>query len=121
MAADTLNGATTVAVLAGQGALTARAEVESLAEVLAAPVAKSLLDKAGPRRRFPLHHRRHRPSRYGASHWAMHSCDAVLILGSTMPWIDSYPEPGQAKGVQIDIAPERLGLAIPRTSVSSAT
>jgi pyruvate dehydrogenase (quinone) len=34
----------------------------------------------------------------------------LLILGSTMPWIDFYPKPGQARGVQVDINPDRIGL-----------
>jgi pyruvate dehydrogenase (quinone)/pyruvate decarboxylase len=47
------------------------------------------------------------------SAWAMHHCDTVLILGSTMPWIDSYPKPGQARGVQVDRNPDRIGLRYP--------
>ena len=43
----------------------------------------------------------------------MHECDTVLILGSTMPWVDFYPKPGQARGVQVDINPERIGLRYP--------
>jgi pyruvate dehydrogenase (quinone)/pyruvate decarboxylase len=43
----------------------------------------------------------------------MKSCDTVLILGSTMPWEEYYPTPGQARGVQIDIKPDRLGLRYP--------
>ena len=34
------------------------------------------------------------------SSWAMKSCDAVLIVGSTMPWFEYYLKPGQARGVQ---------------------
>jgi pyruvate dehydrogenase (quinone) len=45
-AADVLNAGSRVAVLVGQGALPARAEVAQLAEVLGAPVAKALLGKA---------------------------------------------------------------------------
>ncbi len=45
-AADALNGGTRIAVLAGQGALAARAEVTALADRLGAPVAKALLGKA---------------------------------------------------------------------------
>jgi pyruvate dehydrogenase (quinone) len=30
-----------------------------------------------------------------------------------MPWIEYYPTPGQARGVQIDIKPDRLGLRYP--------
>ena len=43
----------------------------------------------------------------------MKSCDTVLILGSTMPWEEYYPTPGQARGVQVDIRPDRLGLRYP--------
>jgi pyruvate dehydrogenase (quinone)/pyruvate decarboxylase len=47
------------------------------------------------------------------SSWAMQSCDTVLILGSTMPWEEYYPKPGQARGVQVDLKPDRLGLRYP--------
>jgi hypothetical protein len=43
----------------------------------------------------------------------MHSCDTLLILGSTMPWEEYYPKPGQARGVQVDLKPDRLGLHYP--------
>lgn len=43
----------------------------------------------------------------------MHNCDTVLILGSAMPRIDFYPKPGQARGVQVDIRPDRIGLRYP--------
>ena len=45
--------------------------------------------------------------------WAMKNCDTVLILGSTMPWEEYYPQPGQARGVQVDLKPDRLGLRYP--------
>src|SRR6202000_330502 len=44
--ADLLNSGKRVAILAGQGALSARSEVVQLADLLAAPVAKALLGKA---------------------------------------------------------------------------
>jgi pyruvate dehydrogenase (quinone)/pyruvate decarboxylase len=43
----------------------------------------------------------------------MEACDTVLILGSTMPWEEYYPTPGQARGVQVDLKPDRLGLRYP--------
>jgi pyruvate dehydrogenase (quinone) len=43
----------------------------------------------------------------------MKSCDTVVILGSTMPWEEYYPKPGQARGVQVDLKPDRLGLRYP--------
>ena len=45
-AAEILNGAKRVAILAGRGALEARAELEQTAQLLGAPVAKALLGKA---------------------------------------------------------------------------
>jgi pyruvate dehydrogenase (quinone)/pyruvate decarboxylase len=87
--------------------------VASIAEKLAAPVAKALLGKAvlpddSPLTTGGIGHLGTEPS-----HWAMHNCDTVLILGSTMPWIDSYPKPGQARGVQVDRNPDRIGLRYP--------
>jgi pyruvate dehydrogenase (quinone) len=112
-AADILNAGRRIAILAGQGALPARAELEHLADQLGAPVAKALLGKAvladdSPFTTGGIGHLGTQPS-----HWAMHTCDTVLILGSTMPWIDSYPEPGRARGIQVDVNPDRLGLRYP--------
>jgi pyruvate dehydrogenase (quinone)/pyruvate oxidase len=44
---------------------------------------------------------------------ALEQCDALLIVGSTMPYIEFYPSPGQAACVQIDDKPERIGLRYP--------
>lgn len=112
-AADLLNSGQSVAILAGQGALAAREELSQLADLLGAPVAKALLGRNTMADDSPF-------STGGIGHlgtapssWAMHHCDTVLILGSTMPWLDYYPKPGQARGVQVDINPERLGLRYP--------
>lgn len=112
-AADVLNSGKRVAVLAGQGALGARAEVTALADRLGAPVAKALLGKAvladdSPYTTGGIGHLGTAPSEQ-----TMHECDTLLILGSTMPWVDFYPRPGQARGVQVDLNPERIGLRYP--------
>jgi len=112
-AADVLNAGKRVAILVGQGALAARAEVEQTADLLAAPVAKALLGKGvlpddSPFTTGGIGHLGTEPSE-----WAMHACDTLLILGSTMPWLDSYPKPGQARGVQVDMKADRLGLRYP--------
>jgi pyruvate dehydrogenase (quinone) len=112
-AADLLNSGRKVAILAGQGALAARTEVENVAERLAAPVARALLGRAvlpddSPLSTGGIGHLGTEPSE-----WAMHNCDALLILGSTMPWIDSYPKPGQARAVQVDLKADRIGLRYP--------
>lgn len=112
-AAAILNDASRVAILAGRGAIGAAAELEHTARLLQAPVAKALLGKAV----LPDDH----PYTTGgigilgtlASQEAMESCDAVLIVGSTFPYIEYYPQPGQARGVQIDCDAQRIGLRFP--------
>jgi pyruvate dehydrogenase (quinone)/pyruvate decarboxylase len=96
-AADVLNSGHRVAILAGQGALHAREEVTRLADVLGAPVAKSLLGKAVMADDSPLTTGGIGDLGTAPSSWAMKNCDTVLILGSTMPWEEYYPRPGQAQ------------------------
>jgi len=112
-AAALLNSASRVMILAGRGALGARLELQRTAELLAAPVAKALLGKAA----LPDDH----PYSTGGigmlgtlpSQEAMERCDALLIVGSTFPYIEYYPRPGQARGVQIDRDGQRIGLRYP--------
>jgi len=112
-AADVLNAGSRVAVLVGQGALSARLEVTQLADMLGAPVAKALLGKAVLPDDSPFTTGGIGDLGTAPSSWIMHNCDTVLILGSTMPWEEYYPVPGQARGVQVDLKPDRLGLRYP--------
>jgi pyruvate dehydrogenase (quinone) len=112
-AAEILNGAQRVAILAGRGALGARTELEQTSRLLGAPVAKALLGKGV----LPDDH----PFTTGGiglygtfgTHRAMAGCDALLIVGSTFPYIEYYPKPGQARCVQIDRDPQRISLRHP--------
>lgn len=112
-AADVLNSGKRIAILAGQGCRGARAEVEGVARILGAPIAKAYLAKALLPDDHPLTTGGIGHLGTAPSSWAMHTCDTVLILGSTMPWIDYYPKPGQARGVQVDLIPDRIGLKYP--------
>jgi pyruvate dehydrogenase (quinone) len=112
-AAEILNSGSRVAVLAGQGALSARDEVTTLADRLAAPVAKALLGKAVLPDDSPFTTGGIGDLGTAPSTWIMKNCDTVLILGSTMPWEEYYPDPGQSRGVQVDLKPDRLGLRYP--------
>jgi pyruvate dehydrogenase (quinone) len=112
-AAAVLNAGKRVAVLVGQGALSSRQEVSQLADVLGAPVAKSLLGKAVLPDDSPFTTGGIGDLGTAPSSWAMKACDTILILGSTMPWEEYYPNPGQARGVQVDLKPDRLGLRYP--------
>jgi pyruvate dehydrogenase (quinone) len=43
----------------------------------------------------------------------MEECEALLVVGSTFPYIEYYPKPGKARGVQIDRNAQRIGLRHP--------
>jgi pyruvate dehydrogenase (quinone) len=112
-AADLLNAGGKIAIMAGAGCLGARAELRQIADTLGAPVAKAFLGKALLADDDPL-------TTGGTGHlgtqpsaWTMHNCDTVLLLGTTMPYMDYYPKPGQARGVQIDLKGEHIGLRYP--------
>jgi pyruvate dehydrogenase (quinone)/pyruvate oxidase len=112
-AATILNSGKRVAILAGRGALNARHEVATIAERLGAPVIKPLLGKAV----LPDDH----PLTTGGigllgtrpSQEALEECDTLLIVGSSFPYIEYYPEPGKAKCVQIELDPKRVSLRCP--------
>jgi pyruvate dehydrogenase (quinone) len=38
--------------------------------------------------------------------------DILLMVGTSFPYIDYLPKPGQARGIQIDIKPERIGWVV---------
>ncbi len=109
-AAEILNGGEKICILAGQGALGARAELREIAERLAAPVGKPLLGKAAlpddsPYSAGGVGLLGTRPAQE-----MLETCDTLLIVGSTFPYLEYYPEPGKARAVQIDIDPKRIGL-----------
>ena len=43
----------------------------------------------------------------------MQECDTLLMVGSSFPYSEWLPEPGQARGVQIDLDARRLGIRYP--------
>ncbi len=112
-AAEMLNGCKKVVILAGMGALGAGDELERLADTLAGPIIKPLLGKAtvpddSPYTTGGVGLLGTRPSEV-----AMEECDGLLLVGTTFPYLKWYPKPGQAKAVQIDVDPTRIGLRYP--------
>ncbi|HEY0683801.1 MAG TPA: thiamine pyrophosphate-dependent enzyme [Steroidobacter sp.] len=112
-AAELLNSASKVAILAGRGALGAREELLRTADLLGAPIIKALLGKAVVPDTHPLTTGGIGLLGTRPSQEAMEECDALLIVGSTFPYIEYYPKPGQARVVQIDSDPARIGLRAP--------
>ena len=112
-AAELLNGGRKTVILAGRGALHATDELERLAEVLGAPIVKALLGKAAvpddsPYTTGTIGLLGTRPSQE-----ALEACDTLLMVGTSFPYIEYYPKPGQARGVQIEHDPMRIGLRYP--------
>jgi pyruvate dehydrogenase (quinone) len=112
-AAAILNAGKKTAILAGRGALGARNELIAVAERLAAPVTTALLGKGAipddsPYATGGIGLLGTRPSQE-----ALEECDTLLIAGSSFPYVEYYPRPGQAKAVQIDTDPKRIGLRCP--------
>ena len=112
-AADILNAGKRVAILAGQGALHAGAELEQIAEILAAPIVKPLLGKACVPDDSPYTTGGIGLLGTEPSQTAMESCDTLLIVGTSFPYIEFYPKPGKARAVQIDLDPMRIALRYP--------
>ncbi len=112
-AAAILNDGKKVAILAGRGALGATDCLEETAEKLAAPIAKALLGKAAVPDDSPYTTGSIGLLGTKPSQDAMEECDTILIVGSSFPYIEFLPKPGQARGVQIDADPTRIGLRYP--------
>ncbi|TRV80661.1 thiamine pyrophosphate-requiring protein [Streptomyces sp. 130] len=112
-AADVLNAGEKVAVLVGQGARGARAEVERLAEHLGAGVAKALLGKDVLPDDLPYVTGSIGLLGTRPSYELMQGCDTLLVIGSSFPYTQFLPELDQARAVQIDIDPFMIGLRYP--------
>jgi pyruvate dehydrogenase (quinone)/pyruvate oxidase len=112
-AAEILNKGKRIAILAGQGAIGAAAELEYIADRLGAPIIKSLLGKCCVPDDSPYTTGGIGLLGTEPSEAALRKCDTLLIVGSSFPYIEFYPKPGDARGVQIDIDPARIGLRYP--------
>jgi pyruvate dehydrogenase (quinone) len=112
-AAAVLNSGEKIAMLIGAGALGATQEVIGVAERLGAGVAKALLGKAAMPDDHPLCAGAIGLLGTKASWEIMQACDTLLMIGSGFPYSEYLPEPGQARGVQVDINAGMLGLRYP--------
>jgi pyruvate dehydrogenase (quinone) len=112
-AAEILNAGKKVVILAGRGALSTGQQLEQAADLLGAPIVKALLGKAAVPDDSP-----YTTGSIGLlgtlpSQEAMEHCDTILIVGSAFPYIEFMPKHDQARGVQIDIDPQKIGLRFP--------
>jgi pyruvate dehydrogenase (quinone) len=112
-AAAILNAGRKVALLAGRGALGATDELIAVAAKLGAPIVKALLGKACvpddcPYTTGGIGLLGTRPSQD-----AIEECDTLFLVGTSFPYIEFLPAPDQARAVQLDIDPARIGLRYP--------
>jgi pyruvate dehydrogenase (quinone) len=112
-AAEILDSGDKVAILVGQGAAGARTEVERIAELLGAGVAKALLGKDVLSDELPYVTGSIGLLGTRPSYELMRDCDTLLTIGSSFPYTQFMPEFGKARGVQIDIDPHMVGMRYP--------
>ena len=113
LALDIIGKGKRVAILAGQGALHATEELLELAELLGAPIVKPLLGKAAvpddsPYTTGGIGLLGTRPSEE-----VLAKCDTLIMVGTSYPYIEFLPAPGDCKCVQIDSNAQRIGLRYP--------
>jgi pyruvate dehydrogenase (quinone) len=112
-AADVLNSADRVAILAGAGALGAGDELIAVADLLGAGIAKALLGKACVPDDLPFVTGAIGLLGTEPSWDMMNECDALLMIGSRFPYSEFLPPEGRARGVQIDIDGRMLSMRYP--------
>ena len=105
-AAEILNAGKKTAILAGRGALGARAELCGVAERLGAPIIKRCSARARCRTTAPT-----RTGGIGLlgtrpSQEALEDCDTLLIAGKSFPTSSSIRSPARRAAVQIELDPE---------------
>ncbi len=112
-AAKVINDGKRIAIMAGQGALDAHDELIELAELLGAPIIKPLLGKGtvpddSPYTTGGIGLLGTKPSQD-----AIENCDTLIMIGTSYPYMEYLPKPGDARCVQIDDNAQRIGLRYP--------
>lgn len=112
-AAAVINAGKRIAIMAGQGALQAGDELVRLAELLGAPIVKPLLGKGcvpddSPYTTGGIGLLGTEPSQNALEH-----CDTLIMIGTSYPYMEYLPKPGDARCVQIDSNAQRIGLRYP--------
>jgi pyruvate dehydrogenase (quinone) len=110
-AAELLNAAERVTILAGAGCEGAHDEVVDLAGALKAPVVHALRGKEFVEYDNPYDVGMTGLLGFASGYRAMEHCDALLMLGTDFPYRPFYPE--KARVVQVDIRGEHIGRRVP--------
>jgi pyruvate dehydrogenase (quinone) len=106
-AADALNGAGRVTILAGAGCAGAHEEVIAIAAALQAPVVHALRGKEFVEYDNPYDVGMTGLLGFSSGYRAMEGCDALLMLGTDFPYRQFYPK--DATVLQVDTRGEQIG------------
>jgi len=106
-AAELLNAAERVTILAGAGCQGAHDQVVALAGALKAPVVHTLRGKEFVEYDNPYDVGMTGLLGFTSGYRAMEHCDALLMLGTDFPYRQFYPEHAQV--VQVDVRGEHIG------------
>lgn len=112
-AAEILNSGRRIVMLVGQGCIGAEDQVVAVAEKLGVPIVKALLGKAVVPDDSPYCIGGLGLLGTEPAVDAMTEADTLLMAGTSFPYIEYLPKPGQARGIQIDIRPDKIGLRFP--------
>ena len=110
-AAQSLNAAERVTILAGAGCRGAHDELVELARALKAPVVHTLRGKEFVEYDNPYDVGMTGLLGFTSGYRAMEHCDALLMLGTDFPYRSFYPE--HARVIQVDVRGEHIGRRIP--------
>ena len=112
-AAEILNAGERVAILIGQGAAHAADEVVETAELLGCGVAKALNGRDALPDDLPFVTGSIGLLGTTATHEMIQGCDTLLMVGTSFPYSEWLPEPGQARGIQIELDGRLSGIRYP--------
>lgn len=112
-AADIINDGRKVVLFAGRGALGSGDLLEEVAAKTGAVICKALLGKAVVADDSPYTTGQSGLLGTEPTQDALEDCDTLVMVGTSFPYIEYLPKPGQARGVQIDLDPGRIGLRFP--------
>ena len=105
--AEFLNSAERVTLFCGRGCAGAHAELMALAEALKSPIVHALGGKEYVEYDNPYDVGLTGFIGFSSGYAAMHTCDALLMLGTDFPYKQFFP--GEVKTAQVDIRPNQLG------------
>lgn len=112
-AASVINAGSKVTFLVGAGARGATDEVLAAAERVGAGIITALRGKDVIPSDVPYHSQQVGLLGSLPSLNQINRCDTIVMLGTNYPYGEFLPKTGQARGVQVDLKPEQLGVRYP--------